>query len=161
MQLLNYTYTWQLKAQSSLNIIKTKILLHLLYIRFYWIRLLVVVSLFVITAMSVTAIRLDLNGVGVDDVFDLLVTGGFVARIMQVVIQEQKDHLPHLLIDIRSPTVDPCSRYKLSLVDFRSHPFSWMMEIKNEGNYFFLLSYCCWMLFATGLFNSITFQLNK
>ena len=38
---------------------------------------LVVVSLVVITAMSVTAIRLDLDGMGVDDVVDLLVTGGF------------------------------------------------------------------------------------
>ena len=28
--------------------------------------------------MAITAIRLDLNGVGVDDVFDLLVAGGFV-----------------------------------------------------------------------------------
>ena len=37
-----------------------------------------VVSLVFITAMAITAIRLDLNGVGVDDVFDLLVTGGFV-----------------------------------------------------------------------------------
>ena len=27
--------------------------------------------------MAITAIRLDLDGVGVDDVFDLLVTGGF------------------------------------------------------------------------------------
>ena len=28
--------------------------------------------------MSVTAIRLDLDGFGIDDVFDLLVAGGFV-----------------------------------------------------------------------------------
>ena len=46
-----------------------------------------VVSLFVITVMSVTAIRLDLNGMGVDDVFDLLVTGRFVVVTDVVIVQ--------------------------------------------------------------------------
>ena len=47
---------------------------------------LVIVTLVVIAAMSVTAIRLDLDGLRVDDVLDLLMTSGLrvVANVVSV-----------------------------------------------------------------------------
>ena len=51
------------------------------------VRALVVVSLVVIAAMSVTAVGLDLDGMGIDDVINLLVTGRFVVVADVVSVQ--------------------------------------------------------------------------